>query len=323
MQSVLEQGDEYLKKSSEGGATNLKHNLRTLKQRWDNVMNRANDKKIKLEIALKEATEFHQALQDFVQWLTDAEKTLGGLSPVSRVLDTIMGQIEDHKAFQKDIGTQREVMLGLDKKGTHLKYFSQKQDVILIKNLLISVQHRWERVLSKSAERTRSLDQGYKEAKEFHDNWSDLCNWLDETDKKLDEQENQVGNDPGKIKNQLSRHKEFQRLLGSKQPQYDSTMKMGRGLKEKSPKTDHQTLQDMMNELKNRWNTVCAKSVDRQRKLEEALLFTGQFKDAFGAIMDWLKKMEATLSEDSPVHGDLDTVQSLCEQHKASFYYLL
>lgn len=34
-----------------------------------------------------------------------------------------------------------------------------------------SVQHRWERVVSKSAERTRALDHGYKEAKEFHDLW--------------------------------------------------------------------------------------------------------------------------------------------------------
>lgn len=86
-------------------------------------------------------------------------------------METILGQIEDHKAFQKEVSTHRETMLNLDKKGTHLKYFSQKQDVILIKNLLISVQHRWERVVSKSAERTRALDHGYKEAREFHDAW--------------------------------------------------------------------------------------------------------------------------------------------------------
>ena len=57
-------------------------------------------------------------------------------------------------------------MLDLDKKGTHLKYFSQKQDVILIKNLLLDTQHRWEKVVSRSAQRTRQLDHGYKEAKQ-------------------------------------------------------------------------------------------------------------------------------------------------------------
>lgn len=62
VETVLAQGQEYLKKSS-SGANNLQHNLKTLKQRWDSVTARANDKKIKLEIALKEATEFHEALQ--------------------------------------------------------------------------------------------------------------------------------------------------------------------------------------------------------------------------------------------------------------------
>ncbi len=68
--------------------------------------------------------------------------------------------------LQKDITAHREHVVALDKTGTHLKYFSQKQDVILIKNLLISTQHRWEKVVSRSAERTRHLDHGYKEAKQ-------------------------------------------------------------------------------------------------------------------------------------------------------------
>merc|ERR1719412_2440259 len=146
IEALLGRGNDYLKKSKEGQATNLANNLKTLKAKWENIMNRANDKKIKLEIALKEAMEFHEALQAFIDWLTNAEKTLGNLKPVSRVMETILMQIEEHKEFQAEVSSQRETMLSLDKKGTHLKYFSQKQDVILIKNLLVSVQHRWEKV---------------------------------------------------------------------------------------------------------------------------------------------------------------------------------
>ena len=71
-----------------------------------------------------------------------------------------------YQALQKDVSKNRETMIALDKTGTHLKYFSQKQDVILIKNLLASVQHRWEKIVSRSAERTRHLEKGYKEAKQ-------------------------------------------------------------------------------------------------------------------------------------------------------------
>merc|ERR1712223_72529 len=316
VEGLLDRGNEYLKKSKDGGANNLQNNLRTLKSRWDNILNRANDKKIKLEIALKEATEFHDALQAFIDWLTNAEKTLANLKPVSRVIETILVQIEEHKEFQAEVSTQRETMLSLDKKGTYLKYFSQKQDVILIKNLLVSVQHRWEKVVSKSAERTRALDYGYKEAKEFHESWEFLCTWLDEAKGRLEEMGVQSKNDPAKIKREIEKLKDFQKELSSKQPMYDATMKNGKVLTDKAPKPDHPILKEMLTELKNKWLNVCNLSVEKQRKLEEALLFSGQFKDALKALMDWLKKIGGDLDDKSPVHGDLDTVISLVEKHK-------
>lgn len=62
VEAALARGQEYLKKGS-GPNSHLSASLKTLKQRWDSVTSRANDKKIKLEIALKEATDFHQSLQ--------------------------------------------------------------------------------------------------------------------------------------------------------------------------------------------------------------------------------------------------------------------
>ena len=316
VEDLLGRGNEYLKKSKDGAAANLQNNLRTLKSRWDNILTRANDKKIKLEIALKEATEFHEALQAFIDWLTNAEKTLANLKPVSRVLETIMTQIEEHKEFQNEVSSQRETMLSLDKKGTHLKYFSQKQDVILIKNLLVSVQHRWEKVVSKSAERTRALDYGYKEAKEFHEAWEFLCGWLDNAAIELQDMSNINKNDPAKIKKDIERHKEFQKELSGKQPMYDSICKNGKTLQTKAPKPDEPVIKQMLVELKNKWLNVCNLSVEKQRLLEQALLLSGQFKDALKSLMDWLNKMAASMDDKGPVHGDLDTVMSLDEKHK-------
>ena len=98
---------------------------------------------------------------------------------------------------------------------------------------------------------------------------------------------------------------------------YDSTMKNGKSLQGKAPKPDEPVIKQMLTDLKNKWLNVCNLSIEKQRKLEEALLFSGQFKDALKEIMDWLKKMEAGLDDKSPVHGDLDTVMSLDEKHKA------
>lgn len=320
VETLQAQGQEYIRKQAQMKVTssNLQHILRTLKQRWDAVVSRASDKKIKLEIALKEATEFHDALQAFVEWLTSAEKQLAGASSVSRVLEVIQTQIEQHKILQKDVSIHREAMLLLDKKGTHLKYFSQKQDVILIKNLLVSVQHRWERVVAKAAERTRSLDHGYKEAREFHEAWHGLLSWLHETEDNLDKlgQEASSSNDAAKIKKHLDKLKETQRNLSSRQGQFDTTMRNGKSLIDRAPKSDESTLSKMLAELKETWTRVCTKSVDRQRKLEEALLLSGQFSEALQALLEWLRKSKARLSEEGPVHGDLETVTQLVDQHK-------
>ncbi|XP_050079909.1 dystonin isoform X26 [Anopheles maculipalpis] len=318
VETLIAQGQEYVRKQSQlqVSSSNLQHTLRTLKQRWDAVVSRASDKKIKLEIALKEATEFHDALQAFVEWLTQAEKQLSSASAVSRVLETIQQQMEEHKVLQKDVSIHRESMLLLDKKGTHLKYFSQKQDVILIKNLLVSVQHRWERVVAKAAERTRALDHGYKEAREFHDAWVQLTGWLKDTEKTLDTLAEETSNDAVKIKKHLEKLREIQRNLQSKESFYDSTMRNGKGLMDRAPKSDETVLSKMMSELKDSWKRVCQKSVERQRKFEEALLLSGQFADALQALLDWLRKTKARLAEDGPVHGDLDTVTTLVEHHR-------
>ena len=317
VEAVLQQGQEYLKKGSNKSSSNLQQNLKNLKTKWDSVLTRANDKKIKLEIALKEATEFNDSLQAFIDWLTTTEKNITNFKLVSRVMDTILLQIENHKVLQKDLSVHRETMLNLDKKGTHLKYFSQKQDVILIKNLLISVQHRWERVVARVGERTRALDHGYKEAKEFHESWSHLINWLTDIENTLDDfnSETDIGN-ASNIKLKLSKHQELQRALSAKQVSYDAVMKSGKQLKEKASKTDEPILKEMIQELKNKWNSVCSKCIDRQRTMEESLLFSGQFSDAIAALLSWLKSMVKELSDNKNVHGDLETVTMLIEEHR-------
>nr|XP_036218018.1 microtubule-actin cross-linking factor 1 isoform X21 [Bactrocera oleae] len=320
VETIQVQGQEYIKRQNhiKVPSSNLQHTLRTLKQRWDAIISRASDKKIKLEIALKEATEFHDTLQAFVDWLAQAENHLSNSPAVSRILRTIQEQMEEHKILQKDVSTHREAMLLLDKKGTHLKYFSQKQDVILIKNLLVSVQHRWERIVSKTAERTRALDHGYKEAREYNDSWNSIMQYLTDTDKMLDQiiEEATKSKEPFKIKKLISRLKDTHRQLTTKQAIYDTTMRSGKSLLERAPKGDETALVKMLSELKEKWSTVWSKSIERQRKMEEALLLSGQFSDALSELLEWLKKAKNRLKENILVHGDLETVQGLIEHHK-------
>ncbi|MEE6476587.1 hypothetical protein FKM82_011128 [Ascaphus truei] len=315
--NIMLKGQHTVARCTESPETNIDQDINNLKEKWESVETKLSERKTKLEEALNLATVFHNSLQDFINWLTQAEQTLTMASPASLILDTVLFQIDEHKIFVTEVNSHRDQIIELDKTGTHLKYFSQKQDVVLIKNLLISVQSRWENVVQRSLERGRALDDARKRSKQFHEAFNKLMEWLEESENALDS-ELEIANDPDKIKTQLTMHKEFQKTLGAKHSVYDTTTRSGRSLKEKASLTDDiQKLDYMLSETKDKWDTVCGKSVERQNKLEEALLFSGQFTDALQALIDWLYRVEPQMAEDQPVHGDIDIVMNLIDSHKA------
>ncbi|TKS89077.1 Microtubule-actin cross-linking factor 1 [Collichthys lucidus] len=318
---LLDQGESMLLarggEEAGPGTTQTQQNLGMLQNKWASLNTKMDDRKAKLEEAVSLATGFQTSLQDTINWLTQAEQTLNMAQPPSLILDTVLFQIDEHKVFVNEVNTHREQVLALEKAGSQLRFASLKQDVVLIKNLLLSVQARWDKLVQRSLDRGRHLDEARKRAKQFHEAWRKLTDWLEEAEKRLDS-ELEISNEPDKIKVQLAKHKEFQKALGSKQPVYDTTVRSGKAMRDKAQlPADTQKLDHLVGEVRDKWDTVCGKSVERQHKLEEALLFSGQFAEALQALVDWLYRVEPQLAEDQPVHGDLDLVSNLMDSHKA------
>uniref|UniRef100_A0AAQ5ZBP5 Microtubule actin crosslinking factor 1 n=1 Tax=Amphiprion ocellaris TaxID=80972 RepID=A0AAQ5ZBP5_AMPOC len=318
---LLDQGESMLLarggEEAGPGTTQTQQNLAMLQNKWGSLNTKMDDRRGKLEEAVSLATGFQTSLQDTINWLTQAEQTLNMAQPPSLILDTVLFQIDEHKVFVNEVNTHREQVLALEKAGSQLRFASLKQDVVLIKNLLLSVQARWDKLVQRSLDRGRHLDEARKRAKQFHEAWRKLTDWLEEAEKRLDS-ELEISNEPDKIKVQLTKHKEFQKALGSKQPVYDTTVRSGKAMRDKAQlPADTQKLDHLVGEVRDKWDTVCGKSVERQHKLEEALLFSGQFAEALQALVDWLYRVEPQLAEDQPVHGDLDLVSNLMDSHKA------
>uniref|UniRef100_UPI003AAA493A microtubule-actin cross-linking factor 1, isoforms 6/7-like n=1 Tax=Centroberyx gerrardi TaxID=166262 RepID=UPI003AAA493A len=318
---LLDQGESMLLarggEEAGPGTTQTQQNLAMLQNKWASLNTKMDDRRAKLDEAVSLATGFQTSLQDTINWLTQAEQTLNMAQPPSLILDTVLFQIDEHKVFVNEVNTHREQVLALEKAGSQLRFASLKQDVVLIKNLLLSVQARWDKLVQRSLDRGRHLDEARKRAKQFHEAWRKLTDWLEEAENRLDS-ELEISNEPDKIKIQLAKHKEFQKALGSKQPVYDTTVRSGKAMRDKAQlPADTQKLDHLLGEVRDKWDTVCGKSVERQHKLEEALLFSGQFAEALQALVDWLYRVEPQLAEDQPVHGDLDLVSNLMDSHKA------
>jgi len=60
---------------------------------------------------------------------------------------------------------------------------------------------------------------------------------------------------------------------------------------------------------------------NRKHQLEESLLFSGRFSDAIESLMQWLYKIEPQLSDETPVMGDIHTVNTLMDRHDVSAFF--
>ncbi|VDM16562.1 unnamed protein product [Hydatigera taeniaeformis] len=123
---------------------------------------------------------------------------------------------------------------------------------------------------------------------------------------------------PNVLLRELNQHREFQRELGAHSASYDSVRRHLIKVKDKAPRDDLIELNRMLSELKYFWNAVCNKSLEKQKVLEEALLRSGQYKDAFVSLLEWINKIDSLLddNEKKGCAGDVETVKQLEEVHR-------
>ncbi|XP_029958127.1 LOW QUALITY PROTEIN: microtubule-actin cross-linking factor 1-like [Salarias fasciatus] len=297
--------------------SSTEHSLSILEQKWASVYCKVQERKAKLMEGLSLAKEFHSSVQDLLTKMNKCEESIELLPAPSFVLDTVCTQLQDHRTLVNEVNCYGEKKILVENTGCRLTELSRKEDCDVIHNLIMAVQDRHKKLQQRASERGRLLEDVRKNAKQFSESWRLLLDWMTEVEQTLDTHK-EIAVSHEEIKQQLTEQKEFQKLLRSKRPMYEATLKSGRSLHERAQSGhDRQHLENLLAELKDAWDTISGKSMERQHKLEEALLFSGRFTDALQALNDWLYRAEPQLAEDVPVGGDRDMVNNLIDKHKA------
>ncbi|KAI1885515.1 hypothetical protein AGOR_G00204550 [Albula goreensis] len=305
-----------LENSEVARGSNTEHSLCILEQKWEAVNAKVQDRKAKLIEGLSLAKEFHSSIQDLLTRMSQCEGAIAALSAPSFLLDTVCSQLQEHRRLVSEVHSYSERKTSVESAASRLKEFSRREDCDVVQNLVVTVQDRYCKLHQRTMERGRALEDTKKQAKQFSESWHMLVDWMVEVERTLDTHK-EIAVSHEEIKLQLAEQKDFQKLLRSKRPMYESAMKTGRTLYEKSESpSDRKQLENLVSELRDSWDTINGKSLERQHKLEEALLYTGKFTDALQALMDWLYRAEPQLAEDMPVGGEKDLVTNLMDKHK-------
>ncbi|KAG9276320.1 microtubule-actin cross-linking factor 1-like isoform X1 [Astyanax mexicanus] len=305
-----------LEGSNVARGSSTEHSLCILEQKWSAVYAKMQDRKAKLTEGLGLAKEFNSNVQDLLTKMAKCEETISALPGPSYILDTISNQLQEHRLLVSEVHNYGEKKMCVENAASQLSELSRKEDCDVVQNLVITVKDRYRKLQQHTTERGKALDNVKRQVKMFSESWHLLIDWMSEVEQTLDTHK-EIAVSHEEIKQQLTEQKEFQKLFRSKRPMYEACLKSGRSLLEKAQNpSDTQHLENMVSELRDSWDTISGKSMERQHKLEEALLFSGRFTDALQALNDWLYRAEPQLAEDVPVGGEKDLVNNLIDKHK-------
>uniref|UniRef100_W5MQ75 Plectin n=1 Tax=Lepisosteus oculatus TaxID=7918 RepID=W5MQ75_LEPOC len=243
--------------------SNTEHSLCILEHKWESVYSKVQERKAKLNEGLTLSKEFHSTVQDLLKKMSQSEEAISALPPPSLILDTVNAQIQEHRMLVTEVNSYSDKMTAVESVAVRLKELSRKEDCNVIQNLTVTVKDRYGKLYQRTAERGKALDDVKKQAKQFTESWRLLVDWVAEVEQTLDTHK-EIAVSHEEIKQQLAEQKEFQKLLRSKRPVYEATLKSGRTLKEKSQSpADRQQLDDLLAELRDSWDTISGKSMER------------------------------------------------------------
>ncbi|XP_077208971.1 LOW QUALITY PROTEIN: plectin-like [Paroedura picta] len=297
--------------------SSTKHSLSILEQKWKSVAGLIQERKEQLSEIMTLTTEFHATSQELLEGVGAVEEAVGALPPPSYILENITRQMQEQKVLLQEVQAQGEKLVGLEAVATRLEDFGRQPDCGATRRLVLTAKERLARVLQLVSQRGTALEEARRGAKQFHESRLLLLNWLEETESMLETPSRPTPWSPEEIKARLGEQKDFQKGLRTRRLVYEAALRSGHLLSQKALlAADAQALEEMLGELKGRWEAMCTQAAEREHQLEEALLFSGRFPDALQTLMDWLYWAEPQLAEETPVAGDRDVVSALVDKHK-------
>lgn len=286
-----------------------------MKSKWSKVKELLVDREKKLQLAYEQAVALETALNEMETWIVDAERKLTDLAPISRLPDVVERQLAEHESWMDEVAGRKTAMAQHQAAGVKMQYYCEKKDAIPIKNRLVSLKHRVEKISGRTAERAKQLATTRDEVATWQDGLHELEGFVADVLERITPEPGTTSS-LEKLKAKLEEVKEAQRDVTAKQTLFDVTRKRGVGLAERATRAEYKTISMANEKMGKRWNEMVKKLRDRLREAEQAVLEGGAFEEAMNELESWVDEELERYARDekAKVFGDIDVVKGLVDE---------
>ncbi|CRK98513.1 CLUMA_CG011869, isoform A [Clunio marinus] len=244
---------------------------------------------------------------DKIDATTKAHEAYLEYTDLGNSLDDVEAILKRHNDFENTLGAQDKILKGFSDNVDKL-IKNKHYDATAIDERRNQVLARRQRVKEQAQNRQNAL-QASRDFQKFVADIDDLNNWLDNKTKIAgDESYKDLSNLPRK----LQKHRAFERELRANEGQLRMVNKDGESLVKAKNRSNE--VEQMLNNVNKKWKDLIAISLEKGRRLEQALLQRDHNKNIEDAKKK-LGKLETAL-QSKQVGNDLRSCKDLMNKHQ-------
>jgi ABC-type transporter Mla subunit MlaD len=240
--------------------------------------------------------------------------------PISSDYNKLKPQLEEQKEIKKMLIDGENGMNSLNNMGKDFMKNLDSGERAQVEKQLNGLNKRYDRLITGCQTRLDAIEKAIPLARTFAEKIAQLTEWLKNSERKLQTLSTNIPTDENLLRRLIAEHRSLHDDIISKKRDFEQLTRIGQNLIDLVDDKEAQIIVDQCKEVTERYAKLVedslALNLSLNKSLQEALLYSGQFKLAFKDLMDWLEKAIKELSQDKPLYGDLDTVQALVDEHK-------
>ena len=310
-EQLIVQGENLYPHTNPEGREQLRHQLKTLKNDWDNYTEDLLSLGQKIDQCVHQFAEFSDSQEQLSNWLKEVEKSIQSHTALRSTLQEKNLQLQNHKLMHQEILSQVSLVDSVCDKAQQL--IDETKDTNISK-YLDSIKELFKNIVSKSEDLQSKLNNAVETHKVYNDQLQTTKSWINEELEKLLPCESVQGE-----KNDIHRKIEILENLKSNKPKGEALMKILEETFEKvsvntSPKGNEALLKDF-NDLREKFNNIYTDADNYLTKQNETLDDWKKFEDQNDELKKWCKHYE-TVFKELPQKNELEEKESQLDAFK-------
>ena len=300
VKQLNQSGQQLLQQAEDDSPSTLsvKEQLISTNNKSKDLPIKLGDRQKKLEKALEGTMKFNSLLDEIERWVPETVQTVDALQPVSAEPEKLQEQIHETDNLHEEVKRYVVRVCALEQTGQDLieDNMQNPKAVSDIQNKIEKMRRPVNQLNAKLEQRSQRLQNAVLQSQEFHQAHDDFLARLGSIDKMFQCQM-PVSPDYPITRRQKDESDDLNDSIAQLQPVFFKLLEAGeKVLDATDPGEDKVTLQKTLQQLKEKWETLKSRAVDRENNVATVIPEAKSFHSGIQSFDSWLTDSERKLT---------------------------